>query len=83
MSIYSQALSGRVEMYVTNQYVPGVSSATLLPTKGNPRLTCLWSAVNWTSWIGISPTDPCYDPTANVYTIGILGAAYINGLVSR
>jgi hypothetical protein len=83
VSIYNQPLSGRVELYVTNQYVPGVSSASLLPTKGNPRLTCIWTAVNWTSWVGIDPSDPCYDPTKNVYTIGVLGASYVNGLVSR
>lgn len=83
VSIYSQALSGRVEMYVTNQFIQGVSSAALLPSKGNPALACMWAGVNWTSWVGVDPSDPCYDPTLNTYTIGVLGASYINGLVSR
>lgn len=83
VSVYSQALSGRVEVYVTNQFIPGVSSASLLPTAGNPRLSCLWVASNWTSWVSIPTYDPCYNPQMNVYTIGVLGATYIPGLVSR
>jgi hypothetical protein len=56
-------------MYVTNAYVPGVSSAASLPTRGNTRV-CMWVASNFTNLLQMSPGDPCYDPTLNVYTIG-------------
>jgi hypothetical protein len=30
----------------------------------------MWVASNFTNLLQMSPGDPCYDPTLNVYTIG-------------
>ena len=67
-------------MYVTNQWRPGDSTGRL-PSRGN-TLVCQWVAQNWTFGLRMAPGDPCYDPNAVQYTIGVLGASYVPNLQS-
>ena len=67
-------------MYVTNQYVPGISSTSQLP--GRAYTGCQWVAQNWTSALRMQAGDPCYQSDRAGYTIAVLGASYVPGLVS-
>ena len=74
-------LFGAVGLYITNNYYPGVSQASILPgpTSAAP---CQWVCTNWTG-CSASPGDACYTPTgyngaAVVYTVGVLGMSDSN-----
>jgi hypothetical protein len=71
---------GAVTAYITNTYVSGSSSPSNLPGPNFPG--CQWIANNF-SGIYLSPSDPCYSPLQNTYTIGIYGNSGYSGLVSQ
>jgi hypothetical protein len=73
-------LLGGVVAYVTNQYVPGVSAAALLP--GPTSTACQWLGTNY-SGLYMAPGDQCYNPNLPVYTIAIMGNTGFPGAVSR
>ena len=77
----STPAAGRVEVYVTNDYVPQQSSSAYLPGRGQ-TLPCQWIAQNWTYGLSMSPGDPCYSASRSLYTIAVLGASFVPGLTT-
>ena len=77
---------GRVQLYVTNQYVAGSSAASLLPGPGFQG-TCQWVCRNFTV-CGAFPGDPCYTPYgpnggAVVYTVAVVGSTGLAHVTSE
>lgn len=72
-------LVGQIQVYVTNQYVPGVTPSNMLPGP-NSQVGCQWSCIQY-SGCWMYPGDPCYSPTAPggngpvIYTIAVVGTS--------
>jgi hypothetical protein len=76
---------GNVAAYVTNSWVPGVSSPSDLPGPFSTSM-CQWVCTNFTGCF-MFPGDPCYLPASAsggpvVYTIAITGATNDPGFMS-
>jgi hypothetical protein len=77
---------GRVQLYITNQYIPGSSAAGLLPGP-NFAGSCQWVCRNFTV-CGAFPGDPCYTPYGPngvpvVYTIAVVGSTGLAHVTSE
>lgn len=78
--IMAEAFTGRVEIYVTNSYIPGLSSPSMLP--GPNSNACQWKGTNFSS-IFIQQSDPCFSSLLSNYTIAVYADTGVAGVTTE
>ena len=79
--IQAETMLGRVELYVTNAYLPGITDSSYLPSANNPSGRCQWSASQFPALL-INSSSPCFMAGRQAYTIAVYGHTGNVGAIS-